>query len=129
MASATTPPRRCVRCSKSLNAPCNNTVMTALFRLSPCRARCSTESPTCVPHWRKTMSLHSPTATPKTSLRSTADDNRLQHTASKRELARVLVFCVLSVMQLCNFHLVFINCLQTFRLKFLILTNFAYFCL
>ena len=28
------------------------------------------------PHWRKTMLLHTPTATPRTSLRSTADDNR-----------------------------------------------------
>ena len=54
----------------------NNTVMTALFRLLPCRAKCSTESRTCVPHWRKTMSPQSPTATPRTSLRSTADDNR-----------------------------------------------------
>ena len=77
MVNATTLPRRCARCSKSPNAPCNNTVMTALFRLSPCRARCSTESPTCVLHWRKTMSLHSPTATPRTSLRFTADDNKL----------------------------------------------------
>jgi len=63
-----------------------------LFRLSPCWARCSTESRTCVPHWRNTMSPHSPTATPKTSQRSTVDDNIL-HTASKRELARALVFC------------------------------------
>ena len=50
-----------------------------VFRSSPCRARCSTESPTCVQHWRKTMLLHSPTATPRTSLRSMADDNRFTH--------------------------------------------------
>ena len=128
MANATTPPKRCARCSKSPNAPCNNTVTTALFRLSPCRARCSTESRTCVPHWRKTMSLHSPTATPRTSLRSTADDNRFLRTASKRELARVLVF-VLTVVWLCPNDLIFINCIITFRPKFLSLPNFAYFCI
>lgn len=112
MASATTPPRRCARCSKLRNAPCNNTVMTALFRLLPCRARCSTESPTCVPHWRKAMLLHSPTATPRTSLRSTVDDNIL-HTASKRELARVLVF-VLTVIWLCPNDLIFIRLFTNF---------------
>lgn len=50
--------------------------------------------PTCVPHWRKTMSPHSPTATPRTSLWSTADDNRL-HTLLQNENSRGFSFVVL----------------------------------
>ena len=41
---------------------------------------------TCVPHWRKTMSLHSPTATLRTSQWSTVDDNRFTHCFKTRTL-------------------------------------------
>lgn len=119
MANATTPPRRCARCSKSLNAPCNNTVMTALFRLSPCRVRCSTESPTCVPHWRKTMLLHSPTATPRTSLRSTADDNRFvkKSTEGYKLLGRFLLFYIDCIGAIYHTHLLYmINVLFIYKI-------------
>ena len=51
----------------------------------------------------------------------------MTHTASKRELARVLV-CGLRVIQRYYNHLVFINCLKTFWLKFFVLLNFEYLC-
>ena len=47
----------------------------------------------CVPHWRKTMSLHSPTATPKTSQRSTADDNRFTHCFTNENSHGFSFFC------------------------------------
>ena len=50
----------------------------------------------CVLHWRKTMLLHSPTATPRTSLRSTADDNRL-HTLLQNENSQGFSFFCFSL--------------------------------
>ena len=63
---------------------------------------------------------------PRASLRSTADDNRFTH-CFKTRTSKGSHFCFESDTD--DHNLIFTNCLKTFRLKFLILTNFAYFCM